>query len=376
MDLKTLSAQFKQSIALRPSTLLILGTLFLVFYSSYFPSAKAAFVIAISLLFFYIGEKYSAKLKPTLVLNKEIIFYAGAGLILISLAALYFNFFTAGGIPLFNAALRRFLSGHLTYLSFLIVPGIIFIISSFAPDRKPQSVFERQREDARSKAKSTNRKPSYTKLKALFLIVFAAAMMALLGFRTEVLAAIIAGTLTAYYAEIFDLKELAVLALIALIAFGGLTFVRGASDSTERATATMAVFDTVVERTPMFFGLTNGFVQFADFIAVPTITPIYSGRVLISNILGGRVTSSSTATIFAPPFLDFGVLGLLIFAYFGFILGATYKAAREKKGIYIPLHALLLTFLLLGIETGIVDLIVWAYFGLATIFMVIAHNYK
>jgi len=116
-------------------------------------------------------------------------------------------------------------------------------------------------------------------------------------------------------------------------------------------------------------------VQFPDIINIPTVTPIYSGRVLISEIIGGRVTSSSTATLFAPPFLDFGFPGLLMFIFFGLILGATYKAAREKKNIYAPLHALLLTFLILGIETGIVDLIVWIYFGFTTLFLIIAHNY-
>ena len=278
--IEKISTEFKNSIALKPSTLLILGTLFLLFNSSYFPGAKTFLVIIVSIALFYIGEKYSRKFNPTLTIERETLFYFGAALILISLAALYFNFFAAGGIPLFNPAIRRFLSGHLTYLSFLIVPGIIFIISSF------------------------NRETSYLKIKTLFLIFFAAIMMSLLGFRTEVLAAIIAGTLTAYYMEIFNVKELFALFLLAIIAFSGVSFLRSAPETAGRATSTIAVFDLVVERTPLL-GLTDGYVQFADVIALASITPIYSGRVLISSIIGGRVTSSSTATIFAPPFLDF-----------------------------------------------------------------------
>ena len=146
MNLKTLSLDFKNSILLKPSTLLILGTLFLLFSSKYIPSAKAFAVIFISIALFYIGEKYSKKFNPTLLIKKENLFYFGAVLILISLAALYFNFYAAGGIPLFNAALRRFLSGHLTYLSFLIVPGIIFMLSSgmnLMPPRSPVFTWSR-----------------------------------------------------------------------------------------------------------------------------------------------------------------------------------------------------------------------------------------
>ncbi|HIK00113.1 TPA: hypothetical protein H1016_01060, partial [archaeon] len=61
MNLQNLSSEFKQSIALKPSTLLILGTLFLVFSANYFPSRKAVLIIAISLALFYLGEKFSKK---------------------------------------------------------------------------------------------------------------------------------------------------------------------------------------------------------------------------------------------------------------------------------------------------------------------------
>ncbi len=352
MNLRNISNEFKSSIILKPSTLLIIGTLFLLFSSQYSIGLKAFSVIAISVILYYIGERYSKVFNPRLLISRSALFYFGAALILLSLAALYFNLYTAGGIPLFNAALRRFLSGNLTYLSFLIVPGIIFMIASF---------------DKRTTHRS--------KLKTLFLILFAAGAMSLLGFRTEVLAAIIAGTLTAYYSEIFDVKELLALALLALVAFSGVSYIRNAPEAAGRAGATLAIFDLTVERTPVF-GLTHGFVQFADIISIPTITPIYSGRVLISDLIGGRIAASSTATLYAPPFLDFGFPGLAIFVFFGFLIGATHKAAAEKKNIYSPLHALLLTFLLLGIETGIVDLIVWIYFGFAAIFVIIAHNYR
>lgn len=343
----------KESEFLRPSVLLAVGTLILLLFSQTPLSAKAGLVVFFSILLFFAGEHFSKKFRPAILVKKEILFYFGIALILISLAALYLNFFAAGGIPLFNSAIRRFLSAPLTYASFLIVPGIIFAIASF------------------DKLKTHN-----PKLKTIFLIFFAAGMMSLLGFRTEVLAAILGGTFAAYYAGIFDIKELAALFLIALIAFSGVSIVRDASSTFGRLGTTMATFNNLAEYTPIVGGLTHGYVQFADFHRYLSRTPIYSGRVLLSSIIGSRVTSSTTATIFAPPFVDFGAAGMLMFLFFGAVLGAGYKAAKEKKNIYAATHSLLLAFLILSIETGIVDLIVWAYLGFIAVFYLIAHNYS
>lgn len=345
-----LSKLFKESEILRPSVLLTIGTLLLLLMSSHVPSPKALGVILLSILFFLAGEQLAfKKFRTKLKLPKDKLFRLGAILFVISLAALYLDFFTAGGIPVFNAVLRRFLSPALTYMAFLMVPAVILMISGVAGKK-------------------------HAKLVTLGLMFFAAGMMTLLGFRTEVLAALLASTFTAYYSGVFDFRELALLFLVALVAFTGLSIMRtGSAGFSDRSTLTVAAFDYLVEITPTY-GLTHGYVEFSDIIRYLTKIPMWGGRVLVSSLIGLREGVSTTSTLYGPPFADFGVFGFALFFIFGLLLGSGYKAARTKKNIFAPAHALLLTFLLLGIETGIVDLIVWLYFLTVGILYVVAYE--
>lgn len=339
---------FVESEILRPSVLLILGTLFILAVSAHVLALKSITIILIFLVSFYLGEKLGFKIfKPSLKISKERVRTFSLVLFVVSLAALFYSFQTVG-IPLLNSGVRRFLSPSLTYTSFLLVPATILLISALSKKRaKPLT---------------------------LFLMFFSAGMMALLGYRTEVLAALIACTLTAYYVGIFKPKDIYILAILALVAFFGTTYIRaGALEFTSRITLSVATFDFLMENTGLL-GLTHGYVQFADFFDILSRTPIYGGRVLVSTLVSGKTTVSMTSTLFGPVFVDFGILGIIIFAYFGVVLGAGYKAAK-KGSLYAACHSILLTFILLGIETGIVDLIVWAYFIFISLFYLIAHNY-
>jgi uncharacterized membrane protein len=62
--------------------------------------------------------------------------------------------------------------------------------------------------------------------------------------------------------------------------------------------------------------------------------------------------------------IDFGKMGIAIgMGLFGFILGIGYKIIQITKNyFYIALYAILLAYTLLGIETGILDIHVIAYF--------------
>ena len=341
-----------QSVLLKPSTILMLGTLALLALSSYVPGWKGISVILASLLAFILGEIAGEwRFRPQMKVSSAKLHYFGLSLIVVSLFALYLDFFTAGGIPFFTPAIRRFLSPVLTSLAFLIVPGTVFTIPTLKGHKR-------------------------AKLYTFLLIFFAAAMMTLLGYRTEVLAAIIASMLTAYYCGIFKLRDLGFMTLVAFAAFSGITLLRtGAVANSARASVTFAAFDFLVAKTPIL-GLAHGFVQFADFFKLISEIPIYGGRVLASNLIGARVGVSITSTLYGPPYIDFGIFGMLMFFLFGFVLGAGHKAAFSKKGVYAASHSLLLTFLLLGIETGITDLIVWTYFIFISVFYLLAHNYE
>jgi len=62
--------------------------------------------------------------------------------------------------------------------------------------------------------------------------------------------------------------------------------------------------------------------------------------------------------------VDFGKVGVAVgMGLLGFILGIGYKIVKiTKDSLYIALYALLLTYAILGVETGILDIQVIIYF--------------
>jgi len=349
-----LREHFTTSEIFRPSILITIGTLALLGMSSYLPRITALVVMFSCICFFALGEFMTAKkieinIKP----NPETIRTWSLLIGVIAIGSLIADFYTAGGIPLLNPGLRRFLNPIFTSLAFLLVPSGACLITTFA-----------------------NKK--HAKLKTIGVILFASALLALLGYRTEVLAMLIAGTITAYYSKIFKAYDLIIFAMVAILAWGGMTFMRegveGLTGSVRTGT-TLAAFDYVVEETE-FMGMTHGYTQFSDVVKILSEAPILGGRVLIARIIGARSSVSITSTLFGPPFLDFGMLALIEFLFLGVLAGASYSAAKQTGGLFAASHGVVLTFLLLGLETGITDLIVWTYFGLTAIYLFYAHFKK
>jgi len=117
-------------------------------------------------------------------------------------------------------------------------------------------------------------------------------------------------------------------------------------------------------------------VQFADIIKILSEAPVVGGRALTANLVGGRAGVTMTSTLFGPPFIDFGMLAFIEFLVLGLLAGACYSAARNLKGVYSAMHGIVIAFLLLGVETGITDLVIWAYFALAGGFLLYSHSRK
>lgn len=346
------SESFEKSELMRPSVLLTIFTLIFIASSDYMPGLKGFLVIAFGIIAFFIGERIAIKkFNAQLNISKDTLFYFGTASLMISLGALYLIFTTAGGIPLFNPHLRPFIDPTLNQLAFLIVPGIVFIVSSFSKEGK------------------------YSRFLTFALIALGVFMTSLHGFRTEVIAAIIAPIVTAYYLGFFKPRDLFIFAIFSLIIFLGVTQIRTGGLGVQRATGTLSAYNFLIDNTPVF-GLTNGYIEFPDFVRLFSVTPVYGGRNLISLIIKGREDASITTTLYGPPHADFGVLSAFVFVFFGLLLGAGYKAAISKKGIYVPTYAILLAFILIGIETGIADRTVWTYFGLIGFFYLLAHNYN
>ncbi|MDP7282670.1 MAG: hypothetical protein QF475_03480 [Candidatus Undinarchaeales archaeon] len=341
-----MSKQFLQSEILRPSVILVIGTLLFLAVSAYVPGFKGFAIIIGALGAFVIGELIGFRKFKGKKFNFKYLKTVSLVVFIIALAALYIDFFSAGGIPIFNTAIRRFLNPWLTSIAFLMVPANALLISAIAKDKN-------------------------AKIKTLVLIIFTAGMMALLGYRTEVLAALISGGLVAYYCEIFKTKEILTIGIIAILAFSGMTLMRG-SASTHRFATTVAAFDFIAEEAGTF-GISHGSVQFSEVLRIASDAPVLGGRHLIGRIIGARRGTSITSMLYGPPFADFGLFALVEFLIFGLIAGAGYKAAKKFGGVYAAIHAIILTFLVLGIETGITDLIIWSYVVVSGGFLFYSH---
>ena len=71
--------------------------------------------------------------------------------------------------------------------------------------------------------------------------------------------------------------------------------------------------------------------------------------------------------------VDFGKVGVAVeMCILGFILGIGFKIMQKTKNyFYIGIYSLILTYSILGIETGILDIQVLLYFAIAILIYLI-----
>ena len=79
--------------------------------------------------------------------------------------------------------------------------------------------------------------------------------------------------------------------------------------------------------------------------------------------------------------IDFGILGVIVgMAFLGFFLSNLYKKAEDTKGerkiILVGLYSMVLSYTLIGIETGIVDLEVLLLFMISLSYLLFIINRK
>jgi oligosaccharide repeat unit polymerase len=324
-------------IFFRPSVLLSILTFLFLLASSHSISLISLSFVVLCLLMFFVGELLGIRsfgrkvVKKSLPQALKIAYWMYA----VSIVSLHLNFYASGGIPLLQPAIRQFMNPLLTTLSFLIVPAALLLMVGYSEHSK-------------------------SKIRMLAIFAVTLFLISLTGFRTEVMVFLFSTLLVLRYTGIVSTKQVMQLGILAVLFFFALTLLRTGSFDSNRISSTVSAYDFVVSQSDLT-GYTKGFVQFADFIDIFSSLPIYGGRTLISSLIGVRSGVSTTSMLYGPPYADFGFVGSLIFLFFGWVLGFGYKAASKGSG-YAILHSLVLVFLLIGIETGIVDLIVWLYF--------------
>ena len=88
---------------------------------------------------------------------------------------------------------------------------------------------------------------------------------------------------------------------------------------------------------------------------------------MVGKLIAWRSEVTITPTLIGQMVIDFGKFGVAVeMLILGFVLGIGFKLMRITKNyFYIGIYSSILTYSILGIETGILDIQVLAYFAIA-----------
>lgn len=205
-------------------------------------------------------------------------------------------------------------------------------------------------------------------------IIPAAAVLltALAGYRTNIIAAIMALSLIGYARGYATKKSLYALLAVGVAVLAGLSWAKvlaagsGASPIEAlfyRAEATTAIFSRIADTTPVW-GSAHGEILASAFYSLTGIGGAHIGpRALMAGMFGAREGITFTTSILGEPYLDFGIAGAIaLMLLLGLLLGWLSRA-KEPQGI--AAYAVLLAYALVEIETGILDMILFYYVAAA-----------
>ncbi len=357
---------FNKSIILKnhifnPLIVLFLFALFLIL-SMNAPSTSLVITLILAFAGFFIGSallpRYILKndLKNIIQFQRKDIYSIGFCLILVSIVFFFISVASVGGIPLIKPSIRYLLKPILTMPVFLIIPGTCLVASAYLKDFNDSKITRSQ-----------------VRFRFIFLLAIDCAFLLLLGYRTPLLAAFLIIIIIGFYGNIVSLWEVIVGALIGIGAIVGIGYFRSLGEMT--ITSSTSPFYTLQSRADFTlhvlnlldfiggnFGLTHGHML-ASSIPGSDLGP----RMMVGKLIAWRTEVTVTPTLIGQMVVDFGKVGVFVgMMLLGFILGIGFKIVQITKNyFYIGLYALLLTYTILGIETGILDIQVLIYFAIA-----------
>ena len=184
--------------------------------------------------------------------------------------------------------------------------------------------------------------------------------------------------------RLIGLTEILLVFFSAIFAISLLGYYRGMAEGSSvgffeiiarRVGLTLSVYDYLINRF-WPFGVNHGttmlatFSSFFHFIPGPRLGP----RTIVARMFGVQ-DISMTSTLLGTVVLDFGIVGIIAFmAAFGGILKMAYTAAKTNSAVGIAIFAFLLSYSLVGIETGLVDFNVFVFF--AGSFLILVNSRK
>jgi oligosaccharide repeat unit polymerase len=349
-----------------PLIVLFLFALFLLL-SLNKPSISLTITLLIGFIAFFIGSailpKYLIKDSVNIIqFKRKDIYSIGFCLILISIVFFFISVASVGGIPLLKPSIRYLLKPALTMPVFLIIPGTCMVASVYLKDFQDKKI-------TRSQAR----------FRFLLLLAIDCAFLLLLGYRTPLLATFLIIIIIGFYGNIVSLWEVVIGALIGVGAIVGIGYFRSLGEMTitsstspiyslqSRADFTLHVLN-LLDFIGGNFGITHGKLL-ASSIPGSDLGP----RMMVGKLIAWRTEVTVTPTLIGQMVVDFGKVGVFVeMCLLGLILGIGFKLMQITKNyFYIGIYSLILTYTILGIETGILDIQVLLYFAIAILIYLI-----
>lgn len=336
-------------------------------------SASLAITLAIAFIAFFIGSAILPRYflnkdfkKQAIQFKSEDLYSIGFCLVLISILFFFVSVASVGGIPILKTSLRYQLKPLFTMPVFLIIPGVCILASVYLKKFQENKITRSQ-----------------TRFRFLILIVISSVFLLALGYRTPLLAVLLIMIIMGYYGNILAVWEVVLGALIGVCAIIGIGYFRSVEEYTitsatnpfytleSRADFTLNVLN-LLDFIGGNFGVTHGNVL-ASSIPGSDLGP----RMMIGKLIAWRTEVTVTPTLIGQMVIDFGKVGVAVeMCGLGFILGIGYKIMKKTNDFaYTGFYSLLLTYSILGVETGILDIQVLLYFAVA-IFIYLAFIIK
>ena len=323
------------------------------------PSTSLVITLLLGFIAFFIGSTILPKripLKNIVQFSRRDIYSIGFCLTLVSIVFFFISVASVGGIPLIKPSIRYLLKPAFTMPVFLIIPGTCLIASAYLKDFEDNIITRSQ-----------------VRFRFLFLLAIDCAFLLLLGYRTPLLAAFLIIIIIGFYGNIVSLWEVVVCALIGVGAIIGIGYFRSLGEMTitsstsplytlqSRADFTIHVLN-LLDFIGGNFGVTHG-QMLAGSIPGSDLGP----RMMVGKLIAWRTEVTVTPTLIGQMVADFGKAGVFVeMGLLGFVLGIGFKIMQKTKNFfYIGMYSLILTYSILGVETGILDIQVLIYFIIA-----------
>ena len=348
---------------------LIVLFIFAIFLLLALNSVSTSLAITLMLAFagFFIGSAVIPRYflndtRNILEFKRRDMYSIGFCLILISIVFFFVSIASVGGIPLLKPSIRYLLKPALTMPVFLIIPGTCLVASSYLKDYQDEKI-------TRSQAR----------FRFIFLLAMDCALLLLLGYRTPLLAAFLVIIIIGFYGNIVSLWEVVIGALVGVGAIIGIGYFRSLGELTitsstspiyslqTRADFTLHVLN-LLDFIGGNFGVTHGHML-ASSIPGSDLGP----RMMVGKLIAWRTEVTITPTLIGQMVVDFGKVGVFVeMTILGFILGIGFKLMHKTKNyFYIGIYSLILTYAILGVETGLLDIQVLVYFAIAILIYLI-----